>query len=160
MRGPARLLWSPRLALPHLPRPNCPRRRLCPSIPHIYGHNTQHAIKASSAGIWDVYTRTDNVCPALLSPSLSIFDSSVSFQTSVRPGSSLFVLSMGLLDPVPGLFWSDGAYHLPTCRHIVHKLSNTSPKALPMSGPGWRPFISALKVLGLFVTTHNTYSWR
>ena len=57
--------------------------------PHIYRHNTQHAIKASSAGIWDVYTRTDNVCPALLS--LSLYLRQFRVVSDVCPAGLLFV---------------------------------------------------------------------
>ena len=113
-------------------RPKCPRRRLCPlhtmlaCLVHI-SIDTIHSYKGPSLpGIWDdVYSRTDNVCPALLS--LSLFDSSVSFQTSARPNPSLFVL-YGPFRPRSRAFFGPTMRTTRT-RHIVHQLSNQT-KAL------------------------------
>ena len=122
----------------------------CLRRPHIYRHNTQHAIKASAWYMGCVHTYRQ-----CLSGVTSLCLRQFRVVSDVCP--ALCLSSMGLLDPVRAFFGLMTRTTYLQCRSL--KLSTNFPipapsKALPMSGSVWRPFRSAL--LGLFVTAHIT----
>ena len=130
--------------------PSIPRLRR----PHIYRHNTQHAIKAPAWYMRCVHTYRQ----CLSDNTLSLYLRQFRVVSDVCP--ALCLSSMGLLDPVRAFFGlmmrTAPTYNVgpSNCPPTFQYQSQGSSHEWSL----WRPFRSAL--LGLFVTTHSTYSRR